>query len=88
MTIRAPVGLHVVWPPMTVSQGRQERRTEEEQKKARDEAIDAIGRCFDEARAFWKARRAEGRPIPMESRHTRLFEKYDSKPRGPHARPR
>jgi len=29
-----------------------------------------------------------GREIPMESRHTRLFQKYDSKPRGAHARPR
>jgi imidazolonepropionase-like amidohydrolase len=29
-----------------------------------------------------------GRPIPMESRQTRLFEKYDAKPRGPKARPR
>jgi imidazolonepropionase-like amidohydrolase len=29
-----------------------------------------------------------GRPIPMESRQTRLFEKYDARPRGPKARPR
>jgi imidazolonepropionase-like amidohydrolase len=29
-----------------------------------------------------------GRAIPMESRQTRLFEKYDARPRGPRARPR
>ena len=29
-----------------------------------------------------------GRPIPMESRQTRLFEKYDARPRGAKARPR
>ena len=29
-----------------------------------------------------------GRVIPMESRQTRLFHKYDSRPRGAHARPR
>lgn len=29
-----------------------------------------------------------GRPVVMESRQTRLFHKYDAKPRGPHARPR
>jgi imidazolonepropionase-like amidohydrolase len=29
-----------------------------------------------------------GRAIPMESRQTRLFEKYDHRPRGPKARPR
>ncbi len=29
-----------------------------------------------------------GRPIPMENRQTRLFQKYDAKPRGPRARQR
>jgi imidazolonepropionase-like amidohydrolase len=29
-----------------------------------------------------------GREIPMTSRHTRFFEKYDSRPRGENARPR
>jgi len=29
-----------------------------------------------------------GRAIPMESRQTRLFQKYDARPRGPKARPR
>jgi imidazolonepropionase-like amidohydrolase len=29
-----------------------------------------------------------GRPIPMENRQTRLFQKYDARPRGPKARPR
>ena len=29
-----------------------------------------------------------GRPVSMESRQTRLFQKYDARPRGPHARAR
>jgi imidazolonepropionase-like amidohydrolase len=29
-----------------------------------------------------------GKLVPMESRQTRLFKKYDSRPRGPHARKR
>jgi imidazolonepropionase-like amidohydrolase len=29
-----------------------------------------------------------GKLMPMESRQTRLFHKYDAKPRGPHARKR
>jgi hypothetical protein len=29
-----------------------------------------------------------GKLVPMESRQTRLFHKYDAKPRGPHARKR
>ena len=27
-----------------------------------------------------------GRPMPMETRQTRLFHKYDARPKGPHAR--
>jgi imidazolonepropionase-like amidohydrolase len=30
----------------------------------------------------------KGRAVPMETRHTRLFQKYDARPRGPKARPR
>jgi imidazolonepropionase-like amidohydrolase len=30
----------------------------------------------------------KGRLVPMESRQTRLFKKYDARPRGPKARPR
>jgi cytosine/adenosine deaminase-related metal-dependent hydrolase len=29
-----------------------------------------------------------GRPISMETRQSRLFQKYDARPRGPKARPR
>ena len=59
MTVRAPIGLHVVWPRMTVSRAWWETRTEEEQKKDREEAMAAITRAFDEARAFRAARRAQ-----------------------------
>jgi imidazolonepropionase-like amidohydrolase len=36
-----------------------ELRSDEEQAKARDEAIKVIGDAFDDARAYWKARDAE-----------------------------
>jgi imidazolonepropionase-like amidohydrolase len=62
MTIKAPVALHVNWPAMGISRGTFETRTEEEQKKTRDEAIRAIHNAFDDARAYWKARGAMGRP--------------------------
>jgi imidazolonepropionase-like amidohydrolase len=70
MTIQAPVGLHVQWPNMTPVRGFFfEQRSDEEQMKARDEAIDAIRRNFDDARAYWKAREAEGRAgIPRHDR--------------------
>jgi len=69
MTIRAPVGLHVQWPAMGMVRAWWERRTEEEQKKQRDEAIAAIRRAFGDARAYWKAREAEGQTgIPRHDR--------------------
>jgi len=69
MTRRAPLGLHVFWPRMTVSRAWWETRSEEEQKKQRDEAIKAIGDAFDNARAFRVAQRAAGQPgVPRHDR--------------------
>ncbi len=62
MTIRAPVGLHVQWPNMTPSRSWWEQRSDEDQAKARDESIAAIRSAFEEARAYWKARDAQGKP--------------------------
>jgi len=61
MTIKAPVALHVRWPAMGISRSFFETRSEEDQKKARDQAIQAIQNAFDDARAYMKARDAEGR---------------------------
>lgn len=62
MTLRAPVGLHVQWPNMTPVRAWFEQRTDEEQNKARDEAIAVIRNAFQDARAYWKARDAQGKP--------------------------
>jgi imidazolonepropionase-like amidohydrolase len=72
MTVRAPVGLHLMWPNMTPSRAWYERRSDEEQKKARDEALNNLRRAFDDARAYWKAREAEGKTgIPRHDRDVR-----------------
>ena len=69
MTVRSPVGLHVQWPAMTAIRAWFETRTEEEQNKARDLAIENIKRAFDDARAYWKARDAEGKAgVPRHDR--------------------
>jgi imidazolonepropionase-like amidohydrolase len=70
MTVRAPVGLHVQWPNMTPLRGAFfETRSEEEQNKARDEALEQIKKNFDDARAYWTARAAEGKAgIPRHDR--------------------
>lgn len=62
MTVRAPVALHVQWPNMTPVRAFFITQTDEEQKKQRDERIDAIRRAFDDARAYWKAHDAERSP--------------------------
>jgi imidazolonepropionase-like amidohydrolase len=62
MTIKAPVALHVEWPAMGISRSRFETRSEEDQKKAREEQIKAIRDAFENARAYWKAHQAEGKP--------------------------
>jgi imidazolonepropionase-like amidohydrolase len=69
MTLRAPAGLHVQWPNMTPVHAFFETRTDEQQAKDRDQAIDNIRRAFDDARAYWKARDAEGKSgVPRHDR--------------------
>ncbi|HKQ59164.1 MAG TPA: amidohydrolase family protein [Candidatus Eisenbacteria bacterium] len=69
MTVAKPVGLHVNWPSLTINRAWWETRSEEDQKKAREEAIQAVRNAFDDARAYWKARDAEGKPgIPRHDR--------------------
>jgi imidazolonepropionase-like amidohydrolase len=65
IAVRAPVALHVQWPNMTPVHAFFELRSDEEQAKARDEAIKVISDAFDDARAYWKARDAEsGKGVP------------------------
>ena len=61
MTLRSPVGLHVRWPAMGIDRSVLETRSEEEQKKERDRAIREIRQAFEDARAYGKARDAEGK---------------------------
>ena len=60
MTVRSPVALHVQWPAMGINRALSETRTEEDQKKERDQQIRQIRKSFDDARAYWRAREAEG----------------------------
>lgn len=60
MTVRSAVALHVRWPNMTPQRGWFVQQSDEEQAKARDAALKAIRASFDDARAYEKARAAEG----------------------------
>ena len=69
MTVKAPAGLLVQWPNMTPVHAWWETRSDEEQKKAREQAIENIRTTFDDARAYWKARDAEKKMgIPRHDR--------------------
>lgn len=60
MTVRSQVALHVDWPNMTPRHAFFIQASDEEQLKSRDAAIQAIRSTFDDARAYEKARGAEG----------------------------
>jgi imidazolonepropionase-like amidohydrolase len=62
MTVSAPVALHVQWPNMNIVRAFFETRSEEEQKKAREEQIAAITKSFDDARAYSRAKASERTP--------------------------
>lgn len=59
ITFKAPVGMVVNWPSMTITKAWWERRTEEEQIKDRDKAINEIRNAFRDARAYLQAKRSE-----------------------------
>lgn len=62
MTLRAPLGLVVNWPSMTINRAWWERRSEDDQKKARDRQLSEIRSAFRDARAYMKAKAAEAHP--------------------------
>lgn len=63
MTYKAPLALHVDWPAMTISTSRYSRRSEEEQKQERAQALAALDEAFSQARAYRQAKLADGAPV-------------------------
>jgi imidazolonepropionase-like amidohydrolase len=59
LTLKAPVGLHVNWPWLTIRQSRFFRQSEEEQRKQMEENLRKLREAFAEARAYMKAKKAE-----------------------------
>jgi imidazolonepropionase-like amidohydrolase len=69
MQVAAPVALHIQWPNMTPVRAWFETRSDEEQKKARDEAVKRMSDAFNDARAYANAVSAEGQKgIPRHDR--------------------
>lgn len=68
MTLKSPVGLVVNWPSMTINHAWWERRSEDDQKKAREKALDEIRDAFRDARAYAKAKQSEtGDKVPYHN---------------------
>ena len=57
MVIKAPVGLHIDWPDMRIFSNA--KKSEQDQKKERDDQIEKIYQAFADARAYMKAKEGE-----------------------------
>lgn len=78
MTLRAPIGLYVTWPNLSINRSAFSRQTEEEQKKAIDNNIKELTKAFDDGRAYLKAKKADTEKHPTDLRweaFSPLFEK-------------
>ena len=61
LTLRAPVGMHVNWPRMSVDRAPAvPDSTEEKQLLERDRALHDLAQVFEDARAYAQAKRAAG----------------------------
>ncbi len=60
MTLKAPVGLYVSWPNLRVNRSPFNRQSEEEQRKSIENNLQELRNAFDDARAYLKAKKADG----------------------------
>ncbi len=79
MTLRAPVGLYVNWPSMTVSRSPFVRQSEEEQRKAIDKNLRELKSAFDDARAYAKAKKAEPVKTKTDIRWESMIALFDQR---------
>jgi len=68
MTLKAPVGIIVNWPRMTINRSPRAQQSEEEQKKNIEQQIKNLKQAFAEARSYALAKKAEAqRGIPYHN---------------------
>ncbi len=72
-TLRAPAAIAVVWPDMKIDRSPEARLSVRLQQKKRDEALEKLKNAFRDARAYGKARAAEGQAgIPKHDADPKL----------------
>jgi hypothetical protein len=88
MIRKAPAALHIFWPDMSLDTTPKERQADPskakslaEQNKERRKNVAAIQSFFDDARANIHRLWIAGHEVSLESRHTRLYERYRNRPR-------
>lgn len=68
LAVRTGVGLHVNWPRMSPSIDWETESSAKEQIESRDKALDQLRQTFADARAYEKARQADGSDHPSDLR--------------------
>jgi imidazolonepropionase-like amidohydrolase len=59
-TLKVPAAITVFWPDLTINRSPSASRSVKRQEKARDEALERLRKAFRDARAYARARAAEG----------------------------
>lgn len=60
-TLKAPIGLHLNWPRMTINRATWITKSEEEQKEDREKQLRELDEVFEKARGYLLAKKASGR---------------------------
>jgi imidazolonepropionase-like amidohydrolase len=72
-SLKAPVAIAVVWPDLRIDRSPEAKYSVRLQEKKRDEALEKLRNAFRDARAYGKARAAEGQAgIPRHDADARL----------------
>jgi len=78
MTLKAPIGLYINWPNLSINRSAFSRQSEEEQKKTIENNIKELTNAFEDARAYLKAKKADSEKHQTDLRweaFASLFEK-------------
>ena len=60
-TLKAPIGLHLNWPRITINRAPRITKSKEEQKEEREKQLRELDEVFEKARGYLQAKKASGR---------------------------
>jgi imidazolonepropionase-like amidohydrolase len=79
MTMKAPLGLVVNWPQLTINRAWWEQRSEEDQKKEREKGLEDLKNAFRDARAYMQAKKAGSRGLQTDLRWEAMIPALEGK---------